>query len=88
MVILSVNLRTRRVTVRWVAVTTDSRDFDLRHAGSVKLNTNECPTRANKCKHKLQKKKKNIIKYNDMTMMSVEMCWMFNTATTNKNAKG
>jgi len=40
-------------------VTTDSRDFDLRHAGSVELNTNESQTSANKSSHKLQKKKEH-----------------------------
>jgi len=62
MVILSLNLRTWRC----VAVTTDSRDFDLRHAGSVELNTNESQTSANKSSHKLQKKKKNTTTKNNI----------------------
>lgn len=59
-------------------MTTDSRDFDLRHAGSVELNTNESQTSANKSSHMLQKKKtskeqtKQTKKQNHMTKFPVD----------------
>lgn len=62
MLVLYVNLKTC-VTERWVAVTTDSRGFDLRHAGRVELNKQKCKQKFQKMKGKKRyQRAKKIIK--------------------------